>query len=170
MESLDDCVLGETDTELRITTSAENRAAAVAMVRQGLRTALIFSHDLDPRVYDNPELAQAVSELARRSKYSWVRVLVQDTATIVRDGHRLVEVARRLSSRVEIRQAHPDFAQVHRAFVVVDGVGLILRPVGDRYDGTANFHAPMAAREEAHLFRRVWDRSAPAPDLRRLHV
>ena len=168
MEPLDDFVLGETATPLSIGTSEENRAAALAMVSQGRRTVLIFSRDLDPRVYNTAEFADALSTLARLSKYSWIRMLVQDSSGIVRDGHRLVELARRLSSRVELRKAHPDFRDANRAFLVVDEIGLILRVPADRYDAVVSFHDGMAARGQTRFFHRVWDRSAPDPELRRL--
>lgn len=163
-------VLGETDTPVPLETSDDCRAAATELVRQGHRTLLIFTHDLDRKVYDDVDFIDAVSALARRHHLSWIRILVQDMEPVIHGRHRLVELARRLSSRIEIRHVHPNHRSFNKAYLVVDDTGLLLRDTARGYSGSANFYAPHEAREYAALFHRVWDMSQRDPNLNRLHL
>ena len=170
MPDLSQHVLGETETPVALETSDDCREAALALAEQGNRTMLIFTHDLDPKVYNNAAFVDAVSALARRHHLSWVRVLVQDPGRAIRSGHRLVELALRLSSRVQIRTVGHQYRSYNRSFLIVDDTGLLLRESAIRYEGTVNFNAHQQAREYAHFFHKVWDVSAPDPNLARLHL
>ena len=109
-------------------------------------------------------------QLALRSRHSRIRVLVKDSHRAVKDGHRLVELARHLSSFIEIRKAHEDARDAAEAFLIADGIGTLHRTLASRFEGTVNFRAPLHARRLAQWFTEVWERSAPDPELRRLHL
>lgn len=162
--------LGDTDAELRVATSTDNRHAALALTEQAKRSLHIFTRDLDAPVYDQPPFIQAVSALATRSRYSRILILLQSSERAVKNGHRLIELSRRLSSFIELRKPHHDFREYNQAFLIADEVGLLRRPIADRYDGMLNFKAPLAAREYLDFFTQVWERSEADPDLRQLHI
>ena len=96
-------VLGESSDPIEVKTTEENQLAALAMARQTRRTLDVFSLVLEPAVYDQPEFAEAVKRIALGSTQARVRLLVRDTNPIVRRGHRLLELSRRLSSFIEMR-------------------------------------------------------------------
>ncbi len=162
--------LGEDETTISATIASEHRDLALSMTQQATRGILIFTRDLDPAVYDTPEFLEAASTLARRSPHSYVRILVQDSARASREGHRLVSLAQRLSSRVEIRKPPREYQEYNQAFFIADETGYIRRPLADRYEGVARFKDRLAARELALFFREVWERSHADRQLRRLHV
>jgi hypothetical protein len=170
LQQPDQYQLGITDAELRLDTSAHNRTAALALAEQAKRTLHIFTRDLDSPVYDQAPFIQAVSALATRSRYSRILILVQNTERAVKDGHRLIELSRRLSSFVTLRKPHSDFREYNQTFLIADEVGLLRRPIADRYNGTLNFKAPLACREYLEFFNQVWERSEADPDLRQLFI
>ncbi|HKJ10589.1 MAG TPA: hypothetical protein VKA76_15990 [Gammaproteobacteria bacterium] len=163
-------VLAESDQSLPLAGSADNREAALSLVTQARRTLDIFTQDLEPMVYDHQPVLDAVRQLALRSRHSRIRVLVKDSHRAVKDGHRLVELARHLSSFIEIRKAHEDARDAAEAFLIADGIGTLHRTLASRFEGTVNFRAPLHARRLAQWFTEVWERSAPDPELRRLHL
>lgn len=167
---LDSLRLGEDAREIRLSTREDNRRVAAALALQATRTLELFSHDLEPELYDQPDFLEAVRLLALRSPRVRIRILLQDAGRAVRDGHRLVELMRRLSSFIEIRQPHHDYQDHPEAFLIVDGTGLLHRRMADRYEGLAGFRMPLRARELGNLFDEIWQRSEPHPDLRRLHI
>ena len=170
MEHLDQYKLGEDDETLELSTSAENRQVALAMAQQAQRSIYIMSRNLDPAIYDHQDLADALSQLARSHRYAEIHILVQDSEPVVKRGHRLVELARRLSSIVAIHNPDEEHAHVNEALFIVDSVGYIKRTMSDRFEGVASFHSPLAARELADHFNDIWARSKPDPQLRRLHI
>jgi len=162
--------LGESDTEIELQTRDENRHAIDLMTAQTRNSLDIFSRDLDPPLYDRASFLEAMSRLCLDNRKAGIRILVQDPAPAVKRGHRLIELSRRLSSSIEIRQPHPDYRHYNEAFLVADGCGFIHRPLADRHEGTTNFHDPVKARRLLDFFTEVWERSHVHPDLRRLHL
>ncbi len=162
--------LGDTDVELRVASSEDNRHAALALSRQARHALHIFTRDLDAPVYDQAPFIQSVSTLATRSRNSRIQILAQNTERAIQNGHRLIELGRRLSSFIELRIPHDDYREYNQAFLIADDAGLLRRPITDRYEGTLNFKAPLAAREYLQFFNQVWERSAGDPDLRQLLI
>lgn len=167
VSNLEQMKLGKDSEPILIATSTDNRIAAVALVRQGRRYLHIFSRDLDPAVYDTTTFVSAVRELATYSRYSQIRILVQNSEHIIKHGHRL---AHRLSSFIQVRKPGRDHQALSEAFLVVDKLGLLHRKMGDRYDGVVNFNAPLEAAALVRFFDELWDRSEPDPELRRLYI
>lgn len=170
MQSLEGLKLGVDAERILVSTSAENRAAGIALVSQGKRSLHIYSHDLDHAIYDNAEFIEAVRKLALYSRYSQIRILVRNSEKIVSRGHGLVTLAQQLSSFIRIRKPPPDYDGYNEAFLVVDKIGVLHRRLSDRYEGEVNFHAPEQGAVLVKFFDEVWELSEPDPQLRRLHI
>lgn len=162
--------LGEDGREIALATRAECEAAAAALAGQARRSVDIWSRDLDPALYDRPRFLDAVRGLVLNHRHARVRAIVYDARAAVQRGHRLVELARELPSFIELRRPPPDYEEFPEAFLVADGRGLLRRPFADRWEATACFDAPLAARELLRFFDEAWAVSSPDPELRRLHL
>ncbi|NIR61582.1 MAG: hypothetical protein GWO02_19865 [Gammaproteobacteria bacterium] len=169
-ETIEAAVLGESTPAMALSTMEDNRVAARAMAAQARRTIAIFTRDLDPPVYDDARFLEAVTRLATRSSRARVRVLVSDPSRAIGYGHRLIERGRRLTSVFEVRNPHSDYKEYPSAFFVADGCGVIFRQLAGRYEASCCFHAFAQARELTAFFDEVWERSAPDPEMRRLHI
>lgn len=162
--------LGENGEDIVIETSEDNQAAAIRLVSQGGRSLDIFSRDLEPRIYDNMEFAAAVRSLAVKTRDMYVRILVIDPDFIIKHGHRLIELARRLTSHMEIRKVHEDYCNNPESYLVVDNRGLLHRKLASRYEAVVNFNDPMKATELHHQFIEMWERSKQYIDFKRLYL
>jgi hypothetical protein len=162
--------LGVSKDTLSLESWDDNRQAALALARQARRTLQIFSRDLEPAIYEQPDFIAAVTQLATHSRSARIAILLQDPTRAVKEGHRLVELARRLSSYIEIRRPAQQHAERTEAFLIADEAGVLRRPLADRYEGMLSFHAPLEARRLVTLFAEMWEKSESDPELRRLHL
>lgn len=162
--------LGISDLEIELTTRTETQHATDLIVAQALASIEIFSRDLDPFLFDREPFLNALSNLCHRNHKARVRCLVQDPTAPVKRNHRLIELARRLSSSIELRQPHPDYRHYNEAFLIADECGLIHRSLADQFEGTANFYAPVEAQRKLDFFTEVWERSEVHPEFRRLYL
>lgn len=153
-----------------LATAAENRRGALEIAQLARRQLSIFSRDLEPQVYDTPEFLAAVKNLALSGSKASVRILLIDATRATRDGHRLVGLARRLSSFVEIRKPHRDYLDLAEAFMIADEQGLLYRTLATRWEGIVDPHDPMQAREKLKLFDDIWQRSHSDPETRQLRI
>ncbi len=164
------CRLGETAGEFAVTTRDDNRTAAALLAAQARRQVELFSHDLEPMLYDQPALVDALTQLSISSPRARIRILAKDFERAVKEGHRLVELSRRLSSFVELRKVHSDYQSFNETFFLADDYGLLHRRHAPRFEGVFSCKAQMEVRRLRAYFDEVWDRSEPDADLRRLHL
>jgi hypothetical protein len=160
----------EKDTYKRLETLADNREAAAAVAASAKRELILFSRDLEPLLYDTEPFLKAVQTLATRSSRSRIRVVSVDPGPAIRSGHRLIGLAQRFSSYIEIRRASRDHAELAETYLVADESGVLYRPIATRYEGYADVHAPLEARLHYKNFALIWDAAEPDPEFRRLGI
>jgi hypothetical protein len=165
-----DCVLGVTAQELQIEQREELRMIAQHMADQAKKSVYILSHDLDSVLYDSEPFVEALSRLARRSKYCFVNVLVFDSNTAVKDGHRLVELYQRLNPYVRIRKISQQYKDYTSAFLLADVQGVIFRQFAGSYSAVVNYQDPLQCSNLLKFFEEVWEMSEEDPQLRRLYI
>jgi len=162
--------LGISDIEIELLTRTETRHATELMVGQTQTSLDIISRDLDPFLYDGETFLDLLSGLCLANRQARIRFLVQEPATPIKRGHRLIELGRKLSSSIEFRQPHQDYQHFNEACLIADRCGLIHRSLADRFEGTANFYDPVAAKRKLDFFTEVWERSESHPEFRRLYL
>lgn len=149
-------------------TSLELRRVSTAMVDQARRSLRIVSRHLDPAIYDTPEFVAAIKRFVLQQRRARVHLLVMDPTPIVKNGHRLHHLARRLSSFIELRVTAPEHADYLAAFMVMDEVGVIWRPFADRFEADFSFADVKLARDLADTFDQMWSIAGTHADLREM--
>lgn len=165
-----DLILGLSSGKLELPDLAALRDTSADLAGQAQRSLLLLSAILDPRIYDQQPFLDALHSLGTESELSRIRILLLDNQRLVKHHHRLLELARRLTSRVEIRRPIAEYAERSEEYLVVDGRGYIYREHAGEYAGWADYHDPLTARRLTEEFQEAWDHSQPDPELRRLHL
>lgn len=150
----------------RFTLPEEARGHALALFRQASRSINIYTPDLEPWLYNNSHVQQACSHFLLAHPRNRLRILVCDTGRAVQEGHRLLALARRLTSKLHMRKVNPEYPREDGAFIVVDNRSLLVRPKADQQAGYALYNDPGKARHQLSLFDQAWDHSISDPDLR----
>ena len=163
-------VLGTTDEEFELERSEAVCDVVLSLATQARRALDIVSRHLDPALYDNEAFGAAIRELVVDSRRAQVRILLLDSAPVVARGHRLVELARRLSSFITIRIPAPEYKNLNEAWLVADATGYLSRRFSDRPEATANFADPRQATHLTNRFEEIWQRAQPDANMRRLHL
>ena len=143
---------------------------AVELCTEARRYIRILSPDLDHEVFDSEALSNAISALARRSRYTEVRILVQNTRAIVQRGHRLLELARRIPSLVHIQvlSEHPEVS--NDTMVIRDMDGLLFKPGDSEQQGIYEADSKAITAAYVEKFDDLWELSVPDVELRRLGI
>lgn len=160
--------LGQDTTSWQLNSTADWNAAMDALVGQARRRLWLFEPTLDRGHYDREFLRDKLSELARHSRYSEIRLLIADDRPLMERHHRLVELMRRLSSHIHLRLLNPDTPAPASSFALVDDAGVAYRHQASDPAGFANFNAPGRVRPMAEQFYRLWDGGRTSVELRDL--
>jgi len=121
-------------------------AAGASPGRSGHPAVLALRHHAQPRSLRRPFPYRALSRLARRSRHSDVRFLIHDDYPLVKKRHRLVQLMRRLPSRISLGLVNTTYPHGDRPCVIVDDSGVLIRHDFEHIEGFANFSAPRRVR------------------------
>lgn len=151
-----------------LASSEDNCVAAAQLAANARRSLALFTRDLEQAIYDTEGFLNAVRQLALRSRYARIRIVVIDSTPAIKGGHRLIELARKLSSYIELRRPSEEHAKLSDTFLISDDTGLLYRPVASRYEGFADPQNAFEARARLHGFDDIWEQAESEPEFRRL--
>lgn len=145
---------------------AKSRESLLALLADTSRQVDILSPQLESALLDNDALCEQLTRLARRGRHTRIRVLITEIKPIIETGHRLIALARRLKTAMEVRtlEFHPQWNG--ETVVLLDrSRGLVLK-ARDRQSRVIDSRTD--ARRLAEQFDRLWLASHPTPELRHL--
>lgn len=164
-------VLGKSSTgQIAITTREENATAALEMMRQASQKIAIISHDLDPFVYDQLEFRNAMKDLVLNNRFAQIRIIVFEPETIVRRGHKLLDLATHLSSFIHFKKVAREYKSFNEAVLIADDVGFVFRENIERYRGKVNFNSRSESKSLLDVFDNMWEAAKPDANLRRVMI
>ena len=144
-------------------------ATTIRIIEAARRRIWIRSFDLDPGLYDDPGVLQALRRFATSGRGNEVRVLLHDAATPQRTHAPLLGLAQRLPSLFWFRELQdPVDRNDPAAFLAGDGGGYYLRSLGQRIEGEAERHAPARVRQLQAGFDDAWERARAVSEYRAL--
>lgn len=121
---------------------------------------------LDGEHYASPGELAELRRIATSGRGARIRILLHDTGAALRDGHRLVALAQRLSSVIQIRRPVEEVDLANRAgWLLNDAGGYLFLPDHDRPQGRASRHDRAGQAPLMQQFDEVWERSIPATEL-----
>ena len=143
--------------------------AAIGIIERARRTVWIRSVALDPWLYDDVAVLQALRGFATRGSGQQVLVLLHDAAAPQQAHAPLLALAQRLPSIFLFRELQdPVDRNDPAAWIAGDGGGYYLRNLGERVQGEADQDAPAKVRQLAARFDDAWQRSRPISEYRAL--
>ncbi|MGC8119213.1 GNAT family N-acetyltransferase [Marinobacter sp. VGCF2001] len=141
-----------------------------SLVGQAGQRLWLYDRALEHEFYDRHRLRELVSAIARRHRLSEVRLLIHDDKALVQRRHSLVELMRRLTSRIELRLVNDDYPTEDRPFLLVDREGVLCRHSFNTVEGFADFSARRRVRLMEEAFQKMWDAARPSMELRELPI
>jgi len=165
LDGLPEPQLGQ-DLALRLEGLDALRAHSVRLISQARRQLCIQTPDLEASCYDTLEVEAAIKRLLLGNPRHRVRLLINDSASAVRQGHRLIALAQRLTSNLLIRRPPTD-QQPDGACLIVDDLAL-LRRTSSAPNGFVRYGDRAAVKVQQQVFDRLWAISQPDQELRRM--
>jgi hypothetical protein len=155
-------------------TANELIVASLQLFAEAKSHVAIYTRDLDPAILNTSGVLVDLRALALRpanpNSGPQIRILLQNTQRAVRDGHRLIELSRRLPDAFSFRCPQAEDLRYLGAFSFNDRYAFIERHFGDRFDYIGNRYDVAGHGRLKRYFDEVWERAQPASELRRLSL
>lgn len=146
--------------ELRVLTSLSDVCQATAAVAAtGQRLISIFTPDLEPPLYDDPQVIDVIKRFVLSHSFAKVRVLIRDHTRHSGSGNRFLSMAKRLTSYLELRVLLPEHFHYTSSYCIADDRGIVYRLKADRWEGIAAINSPPVARQYLQEFDVAWQAS-----------
>lgn len=139
-----------------------------SMVGQANQRLWLYDQILDHDLYDRQRFRDLLSDLARNHRFSEIRLLIHDDQSLIKRRHRLVELMRRLPSRIELRLINRDYPHEDQPFMLADRQGVVFRHNFTGASGFAGFADSGRVKLLADTFQRMWDAGKHSVELREL--
>lgn len=139
-----------------------------SMTGQAGQRLWLYDRLLEHDLYDRFRFRELISTLARQHRLSEVRLLIHDDKPLVKRRHQLVELMRRLPSKIELRLANDDYPMENQPFLLVDREGVLYRHDFYKPEGFANFSDGGRVKLLSESFQRMWDAGRSSLELREL--
>lgn len=143
---------------------------ALELIQQAQQEICFFGPLIDPVLLDNDAIIEQMSAFARHSARGKIRIVVFDTRKNIAQSHRLIPLAQRLTSKIEIRIAKQEHQKLGSMYLLIDGNAYLYCPNAERYQGRADKHAPAAVRDMQQSFDDIWNHAKQDINTRRLHL
>jgi predicted GNAT family N-acyltransferase len=150
---------------------SETAATRLQLLQETRHRLAIYLPLLDNDSYASTEELAELRRIAISGRGAQIRVLLHDPAAALRNDHRLVALAQRLPSALQIRMPveEADLAYLS-AYLLNDGGGYLFLPEANRPQGRAasNDRATQAPLQQH--FDEVWERAERASVLQALNI
>ncbi|XHH30791.1 GNAT family N-acetyltransferase [Xanthomonas euroxanthea] len=139
----------------------EAQAATTGLLCAARRQVLIYTRALDPPLFDNAAVLDALRRFATARHDKRVQVLVQDTAIAGASSSALLRLAQRLPSVFRFRAVSDPVDSSYASAYVVGDDAYYFRPTGHRFDdGETWLSGAARSRQLEREFAQIWERSA----------
>lgn len=156
---------------LRAATREELINVTLQLLSHARHSMCVYVRELHPLLLNDTACLVELRRLAISGRGASIRVLVQDLSRALLEGTRVLELAQRLSSVIEMRRPVEEADLAYpSAFMCVDAGGFLFRPLEYEMLATGSTYAPGRHAELMRLFEDVWARSEPWPELRTLGI
>jgi hypothetical protein len=153
-----------------ISTRDAMRGAATAVAREAKRRGSIFTHDLEPGIYDDADFLEVIKRLVLSQAYARIRVLIADPTRAIKNGNNFVHLGRRLNTYIEFRHVREDLRTHAEAFCIADEKALVYRLQANRWEGIVDTDEPSVAKLYGKMFDEIWLASEVEMEFRQLGI
>jgi len=150
---------------------SETAAARLQLLAETRHRLAIYMPLLGNDSYASAEELAELRRIAISGRGAQIRILLHDPAAALRNDHRLIALAQRLSSAIQIRMPleEADLAYVS-AYLLNDAGGYLFLPEADRPQGRAALHDRASQAPLLQHFDEVWERAERASILQTLGI
>ncbi len=153
-----------------ISTQEELRQAIIDVAAETTRKLSVFTHDLEPGIYDDPDFLDIIKRLCLSQTYARIRVLIANPTRAIKNGNNFVHLGRRLNTYIEFRHVREDLRTHAESFCIADETALVYRLQASSWEGIADTYEPAVAKLYGKMFDEIWQASEVEIEFRQLGI
>jgi hypothetical protein len=154
--------IGTDKNRFQVNTRQKISETSCDLISQANRSINIMLYDYDDILLPVTRVDELLSSFIRQHERSRLRYLCSESDILCERGGKLIQLARRFSTFIKLRQLPDDLKPIHEQFIIIDGESCIQTQDHRSYDYYANLHNRARARQLNNHFEALWERSSAA--------
>jgi len=146
------------------------QSIALQLVQHARREICFVGQNIDANLFDNVAMIECLSQFARRNHKTNIKIVVDNTQVNVANGHRLLPLAQRLTSSIQIHKTAPQHQNENPMFLLIDDSSYLYCSNYLRYTGKACLHDVLTVRNLKQQFNEIWNHSSVDINARQIHI
>jgi len=148
---------------------AAAESAALAVISGARRNIYLYASLIDPALFNSPECVASFSRFARSSRVARLKVLIEDHKVFAIRNPAFLDLAQRLTARIEIRSVPVEIRDGNDCYLIGDQQSVWYLPDAGLLSGTHEDNNRVRAVKLGELFLYLWEQSKQPDDFRRLN-
>ena len=145
----------------RFDNSALFQAAAERLLEQPGRELRIFDPDLASLRLNDPSRIEWLERFLLASRTRRIYIAVHSTDHLTRQCPRMVSLVTRFAHAMEVRRTHDTIRELQDAFLVLDSMHYVRRPVAQFFRGAIGLGDETEGLAMRSRFMEIWAESFP---------
>ena len=141
------------------------KRAIADLLRRARREILILSPHLDGFLFNTTEVAHALADFATRHRQNQARILVEHGRQTIHDNPRIIELCRRFSDFIRLRQVGEHLLGGREMFLVVDQLTILQQPDVDSPLWLITPESRLKATKLKNHFDEHWQHAVLLPEI-----
>lgn len=159
MKASEDVRMQARAERLHLHSRGEAQDFIIELLQQARRKISIFAPTLDSHPFNTSRALDILASFTTLHRNNLARFLVEDADQSLHNNGRVVELCRRFSDFIKMRQIDEDHMSLQEMFITIDDRGYLHQPHVDRPEYLASPDAKSEARRFAIQYERMWERS-----------
>ena len=140
---------------------AEYQLAVDQLLAQPGRELRIFEPDGSALKLNSPARIALLEAFLRASRTHRLMMVVHETEYLTRSCPRMMDFIKRFSHAIQINRTHEEIRSLQDAFMVLDAVHYVRRPMATRMRGAIGLNDDTEALAMRSRFLEIWSASYP---------
>ena len=140
---------------------ADFQAAVEQLLAQDGRELRIFESDGQALKLNSTARLASLEAFLRASRTRRIQMVVHDTDHLTRSCPRMMEFLRRFNHVLQINRTHDSIRTLQDAFIVLDAMHYVRRPLAARTRGAIGLNDETEAQAMRSRFLEIWSASDP---------
>lgn len=146
----------------RFDTTEGFQAAVDRLLEQPGRELRVFDPDGAALRLNQPARIERIERFLIASRTRRLYLVLHDTDHVTRQAPRLLTLLRRFSHAMQINRTHEEIREVQDAFLLLDSVHYVRRPVAALFKGAMGLGDENEGQALRGRFAEIWSASYPA--------
>jgi hypothetical protein len=146
----------------RFDTKADFQSAVDRLLQQPGRELRVFDPDLTSLRLNDPARIDAIARFLLASRTRRLYIAVHSTDHLTRQCPRMMGLIARFAHAIQVNRTHEEIRELQDAFLVLDAVHYIRRPVSQFFRGAMGLGDESEGLAMRGRFTEIWAASYPA--------